>query len=311
MKSLFSIFKRGLEKTATKVSRSIRGMFGDVEVWKEENFEELEAALISADFGVGASLKIVSDIRDRYERGQIATAADIFAVADETVTAILSKNMREIKYAPSGTPTVIMFVGVNGSGKTTTIGKLAARFRKEGKTVILAAGDTFRAAAVDQLKLWGERTGSTVVAAAHGADPASVAFDAVKAAVARNADILLIDTAGRQHNRKTLMDELGKIVRSVDKACPGAPHEVWLTVDASIGANALSQAREFSQTAGVSALVLTKLDGSGKGGMAVALNYEFDLPTLFAGLGEQPDDLQPFDPEYYADALFGREASGE
>lgn len=307
MKSLFSIFKRGLEKTTTKVTRSIAGMFSGVKSWTPENFEDLEAALISADFGVAASLRIAGEIRDQYERGKIATTSDIFSVAREMVVDILKRNMREINYAPTGMPTVILFVGVNGSGKTTTIGKLAERFRQEGKSVMLAAGDTFRAAAVEQLKLWGERTNSSVISAAHGADPASVAFDAVTAAVARKVDILLIDTAGRQQNHKGLMDELAKIHRSIDKVFPSAPQEVWLTVDSSIGSNALSQAKEFSKSSKVTGLVLTKLDGSGKGGMAVALNQEFDLPTFFVGLGEQPEDLQEFNPEYYANALFGGE----
>ena len=199
---------------------------------------------------------------------------------------------------------MILFVGVNGSGKTTTIGKLAARLKGEGKKVILAACDTFRAAAVEQLLLWGERTDTQVISSRHGADPASVAFDATRAALARNADFLLIDTAGRQQNQKDLMEELAKIRRSVSKVYPDAPHEVWLTVDSSLGANVVNQAREFSKAAGVTGLVLTKLDGTGRGGMAVALHREFELPTFFTGLGEQPDELQPFDPELYADALF-------
>jgi fused signal recognition particle receptor len=198
-------------------------------------------------------------------------------------------------------------VGVNGSGKTTTIGKLASRLKGEGKKVVLAACDTFRAAAVEQLQLWGERTGCQVISAKHGADPASVAFDATKAAIAREADYLLIDTAGRQQNQKGLMDELAKIRRSIEKVCPGAPHEVWLTVDSTLGANVLSQAREFSKTTGVTGLVLTKLDGTGKGGMVVALHQEFELPTFYIGLGEQPEDLQPFCAEYYTNALFGKE----
>ena len=177
--------------------------------------------------------------------------------------------------------------------------------------MILAACDTFRAAAVEQLQLWGERTGCQVVSSRHGADPASVAYDATQAAIARNADFLLIDTAGRQHNQKGLMEELAKIRRSVEKVFPGAPQEVWLTVDSTLGANVISQAREFTRAAGVTGLVLTKLDGTGKGGMVVALHQEFELPTFFIGLGEQPEDLQPFSPEYFTDALFGEEASSE
>ena len=307
MASIFSIFKRGLAKTTTKVTRSIAGMFTGIKAHGEVSFEELEALLISADFGVPASLRIVGDIRDRYEQGQIATDADLVQVAAGTVMDILNSRKRGINAAPAGTPTVILMVGVNGSGKTTTIGKLAARLKGEGKKVVLAACDTFRAAAVEQLLLWGERTGCQVVSSKHGADPASVAFDATKVAIARGADYLLIDTAGRQQNQKGLMDELAKIRRSIEKVCPGAPHEVWLTVDSTLGANVLSQAKEFSKTTGVTGLVLTKLDGTGKGGMVVALHQEFELPTFYIGLGEQPEDLQPFSAEYYTNALFGKE----
>lgn len=304
MKSIFSVFKRGLQKTTTSVSRSLASVFTGEKRWTDEQFEDLEAMLISSDFGVKASLNIVEDIRDRYSRGVIKTTDDILAVACEDVSSILKKNIRDVNYAPSG-PTVIMLIGVNGSGKTTTAGKLAHRWLNEGRKVMLAACDTFRAAAVDQLKLWGERTDTHVVSAAHGADPAAVAFDATQSAMARGADVLLLDTAGRQHTKKGLMDELAKMRRSVDKVCPGAPHEVWLTVDASLGANAVNQAREFTKAAHITGLVLTKLDGTGKGGMAVALQQEFSLPVLFVGLGEQPDDLQPFDPDFYAEALFG------
>jgi fused signal recognition particle receptor len=306
MKTIFSVFKRGLQKTTTSMSRSIASVFSGTTVWSDETFDDLESMLISADFGVKASLKVVADIRDRYSRGQIATSEDIFKVATEDVRTILQRNIRPVNYQSNG-PTIIMMIGVNGSGKTTTAGKLAARWVGDNKKVMLAACDTFRAAAVEQLTLWSKRTGASIVSAQHGADPASVAFDATKAAVARDIDILLIDTAGRQHTKKGLMEELAKMRRSVEKACPDAPHEVWLTVDASLGSNAVNQAREFSRFADISGLVITKLDGTGKGGMAVALQQEFSLPVFFVGLGEQPEDLQPFDPGYYASALFGGE----
>ena len=305
--SIFSIFKRGLEKSATKLSRAVGGVFSGVKAHGDASFDDLEAMLIAADFGVAAARKVVSGIRDRYERGRIATDADLVSVARNEVAEILKRGMREVRTNPDGGPLVILMVGVNGSGKTTTIGKLAAKWKAEGKKVILGACDTFRAAAVEQLQLWGERTGCQVVAAKHGADPASVAYDATAAAVARKADVLLIDTAGRQQNQQDLMAELAKICRSIGKVLPGAPHEVWLTVDASLGSNVISQAREFGRIAQVSGLVLTKLDGTGRGGMAVALHEEFGLPTFFAGFGEQPEDLQEFDPEFYADALFGLE----
>ena len=307
--SIFSIFKRGLEKSATRVARAVTSAFAGVKVHGNASFDDLEAMLIAADFGVAAAQKVTNGIRERYERGKIATDADLISVAKEEVCAILRRGSRPLAAAPENDPLVILMVGVNGSGKTTTIGKLADRWHKEGKKVILGACDTFRAAAVEQLQLWGERTGCQVIASRHGADPASVAFDATMAAKSRNADILLIDTAGRQQNQQNLMAELSKIRRSIDKVLPGAPHEVWLTVDSSLGANVISQAREFSKTAGVTGLILTKLDGTGRGGMAVALHEEFDLPTFFAGFGEAPEDLQEFDPEFYAEALFSAEES--
>ncbi|MBR2344386.1 MAG: signal recognition particle-docking protein FtsY [Lentisphaeria bacterium] len=307
MMSIFSIFKRGLEKSATKLSRVVNGVFSGIKAHNAASFDDLEAMLISADFGVSAAKKVVAGIRDRYERGKIATDADLIVTARDEVSAILKQGMRDIRTVPDGELLVILMVGVNGSGKTTTIGKLAAKWKAEGKKVILGACDTFRAAAVEQLQLWGERTGCQVISSKHGADPASVAFDATMAAKSRGADILLIDTAGRQQNQQNLMAELNKICRSIGKVLPGAPHEVWLTVDASLGANVINQAREFGKTAGVSGLVLTKLDGTGRGGMAVALHEEFGLPTFFAGFGEAPEDLQEFDPEFYANALFGLE----
>ena len=304
MASIFSIFKRGLEKSATKVSRAVSGIFTGIKAHGDASFDDLEALLVSADFGIKSAVEITAALRDRYDRGEIATDADLTDAVKQEVISILRRHERPIRTAPDGTPTVILFVGVNGSGKTTTIGKLATRLKKEGKRVILGACDTFRAAAVEQLQLWGERSGTQVISSRHGADPASVAFDATSAAVSRQADYLLIDTAGRQQNQRDLMEELAKIRRSISKVCPGAPHEVWLTVDSSLGANVVNQAREFSRIAGVTGLVLTKLDGTGRGGMAVALNREFELPTFFTGLGEQPDELQPFDPELYAEALF-------
>ncbi len=307
MKSIFSIFKRGLQKSKTAVSRTITTAFTDVKVWSEETYEELESSLISADFGVKASVRIVESIRDRYKLGEIHTTADITEVAVNDVIEIFKKNHREINYSKEG-PTVVLVVGVNGSGKTTSIGKITHRFKKNGYKVMLAACDTFRAAAVEQLKLWGERTDVQVVSAFKGADPSAVAFDAVSSAVSKNADIIFLDTAGRQHTHKGLMEELSKMRRTIDKVCPGAPHEVWLTVDSSLGTNAINQAREFTKSAGVTGLILTKLDGTGKGGMAVAIQEEFDLPVFFVGFGEQPDDLQPFDPQFYAKALFGKES---
>ena len=306
MASIFSIFKRGLEKSATKVARAVSSLFTGLSAHGAKSFEELELLLISADFGVAAAKRITAAVKDRYDRGLLSTDADLVAAARNEVLDILRSGARPINVAKDGKPTVILFVGVNGSGKTTTIGKLASRLQGEGKKVVLAACDTFRAAAVEQLQLWGERTTCQVVSSRHGADPASVAYDATMAALSRNADYLLIDTAGRQHNQRALMDELAKIVRTIKKVYPEAPQEVWLTVDSTLGSNVVSQARQFSETAGVTGLVLTKLDGTGRGGMTVALHQEFDLPTFYVGLGEQPDELQPFNPEFYADAIFGK-----
>ena len=270
----------------------------------DEYFEELEEQLIMADSGVATAELIVSKLRERAKKERLEDAAQLKPVIKDVVKDILSVESSD-KITDS--PRVLLMIGVNGVGKTTSIGKLSARFKAEGKKVILGACDTFRAAAVEQLQLWGERTGCQVISAKHGADPASVAFDATMAAKSRGADILLIDTAGRQQNQQDLMAELSKIRRSIGKVLPGAPHEVWLTVDSSLGSNVISQAREFGKSAGVTGLVITKLDGTGRGGMAVALHEEFELPTFFAGFGEAPEDLQDFDPEYYAEALFSPE----
>ena len=307
--SLFDSFKRGLQKTATALSRSVTGIFTEVRRWDDETFRKLENELISADFGVAATKKIMADLRDRYQRGLLNGSDDILAIARNDMVAMLKPGTRALATAPEGSLTVILMVGVNGSGKTTTAGKLAYLLTRQGKKVTLAACDTFRAAAVEQLKLWGERTGSQVVASKQGADAAAVAYDAVSAAIARGSDYLIIDTAGRQHNQKALMDELAKMLRIIRKLKPDAPHETLLTIDASIGTNAIAQAREFAALSGASALVLTKLDGTGKGGAAAAIQEEFKLPILFAGLGEAPDDLQVFSPEHYADAIFfGRQS---
>ncbi len=308
MISLFSTFQKGLQKTATAISRGIASVFTDVKKWDESSFQRLEDALLEADFGPAASSAIVRDIRDRYQRGLISGAEDILAVAREDLVSMFSGRQRPLNLSPDGLTTILM-VGVNGSGKTTTAGKLASLFGKDGKKVTLAACDTFRAAAAEQLNLWAERTGAQLVSSKQGADPAAVAFDAVQSALARKSDVLIIDTAGRQHNQKGLMDELAKMRRIIAKLQPDAPQETLLTIDASIGQNAVAQAREFAALSGASALVLTKLDGTGKGGAAVQIQSEFHLPVLFVGLGEQPDDLQPFDPAHYADAVFNLKQS--
>ncbi len=303
MASILSIFQRGLQKTATSIGRTIAGVFGGVKTWSPEAFAKLEAVLVEADFGVAASKRIVDDIRDRYARGLLSGSDEILKIAQEDIAALLKPGLRPLKTNPSGMTTVLL-VGVNGSGKTTTAGKLARLWRNQGKKVTLAACDTFRAAAVEQLKLWSERTGAHFVASKQGADPAAVAFDAVKSALAHGSDLLLIDTAGRQQNKKGLMDELAKMRRIIAKVQPDAPHETLLVIDSSLGLNALSQAREFAAASGAGALVLTKLDGTGKGGAALSVQSEMGMPILYVGLGEGADDLQPFDPENYAKAIF-------
>ena len=307
MKSIFSVFKKGLKKTKTSLSRTISSAITGNKAWNDEVYEELEAALIQADFGVQTALRLVEDIKERYKCGEIATSAEIIDVIKEDLNTRLTNDRREINFQENNKLTVIMFVGVNGSGKTTTIGKLAHHLKNDGKKVMLAACDTFRAAAVEQLKLWGERTYCPVVAAQHGSDPSAVAFDAVSSALVKDVDVLLIDTAGRQHTSKGLMAELAKICRTISKVYPEAPHEVWLTVDSTLGNNAVTQAKEFTKVANITGLALTKLDGTGKGGMAVAIHDQLQLPVFFAGFGEQPDDLQPFDAEYYISAIFDNE----
>lgn len=301
---IFSVFQKGLQKTATAISRGVASLFTDVKTWDDSAFTTLENALVEADFGAAAAKKIKDGIKDRYQRGLLSGNENILDIAREEIAALMKDRRTGLNTAPQG-PTVILMVGVNGSGKTTTAGKLAWILTRSGKKVILGACDTFRAAASEQLKLWAERTGANIVASKTGADPAAVAFDAVSSAKAQNADFLIIDTAGRQQNAKGLMDELAKIRRIITRLIPEAPHETILTLDASMGMNMISQAKEFAETAGVTAVVLTKLDGTGKGGCAVRIQSEFQLPVLFAGFGEQPEDLQEFDPESYAAAIFG------
>lgn len=304
MRSIFRVFQHGLQRTKTGLLRRLQSVFAGDTPWDEDTYEQLEAALVSTDLGVEISSRVVADIRDRYERGLIATSADVLDAARQTVLGLLGPgDPKPLRTNPDG-PTVILVVGVNGSGKTTTIAKLGHAFRQDGKSVLLAAADTYRAAGIEQLQVWGERVGCPVVAGKQGGDAAAVAYDAVASALRRGIDVVLIDTAGRQHTRRELMEELAKIGRSVAKALPGAPHEVWLTVDASTGTNALVQAREFGRLFTITGLVLTKLDGSGKGGVVVAIRQELGYPVRFVGLGEGVEDLQPFDPELFARAMF-------
>ncbi len=299
---LFSKFKAGLQKTHSKLTHEIKRIVTRSPKLTGESLEELEAALIAADLGMAVTQQIVAAVKKAYE-SQGTTGHDVFAIASAEVEKILSSNKAELLKAPSG-PTVVSIVGVNGTGKTTTAAKLAHLIQSQKKTTLLAACDTFRAAAIEQLKLWGTRVKVEVIAGDYGADAASVAHDAVTAAQARKADYLFIDTAGRLHTKHNLMQELQKLHRVIGKQSPGAPHEVLLVLDATTGMNALNQAREFNKAVPLTGLVVTKLDGTSKGGMVVAIQKELGLPIKFIGLGEQPDDLQPFDAKQFAQALF-------
>ena len=299
---LFAKFKAGLAKTHAKLTHEIKRIVTRSPKLTAESLEEIEHALIAADLGMAMTTQIVTAVKLAYE-SQGTAGLDYLAIARAEIEKSLSSNKADLLKAPSG-PTVVSIVGVNGTGKTTTSAKLAHYIQSQKKTVLLAACDTFRAAAIEQLKLWGARLKVEVIASAYGSDAASVAHHAVTAAQARKADYLFIDTAGRLHTKHNLMQELHKLHRVIGKQLPGAPHEVLLVLDGSTGMNALNQAREFNKAVPLTGLIVTKLDGTSKGGMVVAIQKELGLPIKFIGLGEQPDDLQPFDAKQFAQALF-------
>jgi fused signal recognition particle receptor len=272
------------------------------------NLERLEELLLEADLGVPTTLRLVAEVERRAQRGLVKTQEEFLeALQDGIVEALRAGNSDVALLTAAQGPTVILIVGVNGAGKTTFIGKLSARLRSQGKRVMVAAGDTFRAGAVNQLRVWAERTGAEFIGANEGADPAAVAFDAIDAAVARGVDVLIIDTAGRLHTSDGLMTELKKIARVITKRLPEAPHETLLVLDGTIGQNAVQQAKMFSAAVPVSGLVVTKLDGSARGGVVVAVHEAVDLPVKFVGVGEQSDDLLPFDAADFARELLGDE----
>lgn len=301
--SFFSKLKDSLTKTRQNFVEKIDQIVTGRKKIDEELYEELEEALIQADVGVNTSLKLIETLRQRVRERKLEEAAQLKAVLEEEIANILGEERSTLNL--SGNPTIIMVVGVNGVGKTTTIGKLANKLKKEGKKVLLAAGDTFRAAAIDQLEIWGNRVGCDVIKHNEGADPAAVAFDAVQAARARNVDVLIIDTAGRLHNKTNLMEELKKVGRVIQRDIPEAPHEVLLVLDATTGQNAVSQAKLFGQASGVTGIVLTKLDGTAKGGVVISIKDELAIPVKLIGIGEQIDDLRDFDAGAFAQALFG------
>lgn len=305
--SLWHRLTAGLRKTSSAIGDGLWGIFKDKKI-DDELFEELETQLLTADIGVPTTMKIVERLTEQASRKQLKDAEVLYQLLQEDLTAILAPVAQPLTLTEQQDgPFVILMVGVNGVGKTTTIGKLAQQFKQQGKSVMLAAGDTFRAAAVEQLQVWGQRNDIPVIAQHTGADSASVIYDAVEAAKARNIDVLIADTAGRLQNKSHLMDELKKVVRVIQKLDANAPHEVMLTLDAGTGQNAISQAKLFAEAVGVSGITLTKLDGTAKGGVIFAIADQFKIPIRYIGVGEGIDDLRPFQAQEFVDALFQRE----
>jgi len=299
-------FKEGLTKTRDSFSGKVNDLVARYRKVDEEFFEELEEILIQADVGFGTVMELIEELKLEVKRRNIQDPAEVQSVISEKLVDIYNEageQSAELNIQKDGL-TVILFVGVNGVGKTTTIGKLGHRFKSEGKNVLMAAGDTFRAGAIEQLEVWGERVGVEVIKQAEGSDPAAVMYDAIQAAKARKADILLCDTAGRLQNKVNLMKELEKVKRVIEREIPGAPHEVLLVLDATTGQNALIQAKNFKEVTNVSGIVLSKLDGTAKGGIVLAIRNELNIPVKFVGLGEKMDDLQEFNAEQYVYGLF-------
>ncbi len=300
---LFDRFKKALTKTRDRVVRSFTSILPFGRKIDEALLEDVYDTMIQDDFGPATAEKLIQAVRDAWKKGEIAESQDIIAYLKKHIVARWPEDFRTLAQAPSG-PTVILVAGINGSGKTTSVAKLANFLKKQGKSVILGACDTFRAAAVLQLTQWADRCGVDIIKHGQDADPGAVAYDACEAALARKADVLLIDTAGRLHTQDNLMRELSKIQKVVEKKIPGAPHEVLLVLDATIGQNAVNQARSFSEHVRVTGIILAKLDGSAKGGIVVGIRDQLNVPVKLVGLGEQIDDIEPFDPETFVEALF-------
>ena len=302
------VLDKGLEKTRTSVfSRLTKAIAGKSRV-DDDVLDDLEEILVTSDVGVETTLKIISRIQDRVSRDKYLGTSELNELLKEEIAALLTENDTDefvgFDFPKRSTPYVIMVVGVNGVGKTTTIGKLAYHFTKAGKSVLLGAADTFRAAAIDQLSIWADRTGVSIVKQEMGSDPAAVAFDTVTSAVNRNIDVVIIDTAGRLHNKVGLMNELGKIKKVMQKVLPDAPQEVLLILDGSTGQNAIEQAKQFTAVTEVTSLALTKLDGTAKGGVVIGISDQFKIPVRFIGLGEKMEDLQIFDKNEFVNSLF-------
>ena len=300
----FDKLKAGLEKTRKSFTEKIEKLVIGYATIDDEFLDDLEAVLLSADVGIQTTTKLIADVRKGIKSKEINCPEDLKPFLQAKISDMLSDSVAETKMAESG-PTVIVVVGVNGVGKTTTIGKLAQYYKEQGLKVMLAAADTFRAAAIDQLEIWGERAGAEVIKHSEGSDPAAVAYDAVQSAKAKKVDLLIIDTAGRLHTKSNLMEELKKIRRVISREISDAPHETLLVLDATTGQNAVNQAKVFGAAAELSGIVLTKLDGTAKGGVVIAIKAELNLPVKWIGVGEAAGDLRPFVPKDFVQALFG------
>lgn len=297
----FEKMKAGLTKTREALGSTLGGVFAGFSQIDEDFYEELEESLILADMGVQTTLEAVQRLRKCVKEQHLKTPEEAKASLKDILTEMLT--VADMSVNPDGSPTVVLVIGVNGVGKTTTIGKLATRYVKEGKQVLMVAADTFRAAAADQLEIWAGRSGASIVRQNEGADPASVVFDGIRAAKARGSELILIDTAGRLHNKQNLMNELNKISRIVQRELPNAHREVLLVLDGTTGQNGLIQAKQFKEIAGVTAIALTKLDGTAKGGIVIAVADSLKIPVKFVGVGEQAEDLMPFEPREFVEAL--------
>ena len=302
-KSIFDRMKQAVSRTRDSLGERIESVIALTREVDESTLEELEMSLLASDLGVATTTQIIDALRERAKRQQIRDGAELKDLLKEQLKNILDEQQRPVRaVAP---PEIIMMVGVNGTGKTTTSGKLAAYFRAQGKSVLMCAADTFRAAAIEQLEVWGQRSGVEIIKTRQGGDPSAALFDALQAAKARNNDVLIVDTAGRLHTKNSLMAELDKMRRTTQRIIPDGPHEVLLVMDATTGQNGLQQARLFTESAGVTGIVLTKLDGTAKGGIAVAIARELNLPVRFVGVGEKIEDLLPFDSAAFVDSLLG------
>ena len=306
-RGLFGRLKSGLSKTRNSLSGQINQVFKVFRRVDDELFDELEETLIMADLGGQTSMEIIDTLRSVVKERHLKEANEVQEALNEIIADIL--NQGDTTLHLEKTPAVILMIGVNGVGKTTTIGKLASKLKADGKHVMLAAADTFRAAAIDQLQIWADRTGVEIIKHQEGSDPASVVFDAAKAAKARGADVLICDTAGRLHNKKNLMEELKKINRVIDQELPGTSRETLLVLDATTGQNAVSQAEQFAEAVGLTGIVLTKIDGTAKGGIVISIQSKLSIPVKFVGVGESVEDLQEFDGKAFAEALFGNDES--